>query len=139
MVVVDLAPGDHTIKWTLSGYSQLTAIINVGSTGIVTCKSVTGGSCGSSISPGVLVSGSTITGYILYGVTPTPSNDMCSWIVGLGGWDAIKAYDIMSLVGAYSGNVNIGFTVTSASIMGAVAYYSGNASSGNSLTGCVFT
>ncbi len=73
--------------------------------------------------------------------TPIPQSvvDMCSWAVGLGGWKAIKAYDIMSLVSAYSGISNVGFMVTSANIMGAVAYYSGNVSNGNSLTGCAFT
>ncbi|MFH1769087.1 MAG: hypothetical protein ABH833_00275 [Parcubacteria group bacterium] len=135
MVVIDLAPGDHTVKWTLSGYSQLVAVINVGSTGIVTCKSVTGGSCGSSTSPGVVVSGSTVTGYLKSGEI----SNICSWITGLGGRTAITAYNIMSLVSAYSGATNVGFTVTASHIMGVVAYYSGNVSSGNSLTGCAFT
>jgi hypothetical protein len=75
--------------------------------------------------------------------TPTPVPGICSWITGIGGWNAISAYNIMTLVSAYSGSTSIGFTVTAIHIMGTVAYYgakgTGNPSSGNNLTGCVFT
>ncbi len=74
--------------------------------------------------------------------TPTPS-DICTWITAQGGWNAITAYNIMTLVSAYSGTTNIGFTVTAIHIMGTVAYYGAkgtdNPSAGNGLTGCGFT
>ena len=143
MVVVNLTPGDHTVKWTLSGYNTLESVITVSSTGAVSCKGVTGGSCNISTPPGVIVSGTTVTGYLKVSGTPTPtpvpSSSICAWITGLGGRTAITAYSIMTLVSAYSGATSIGFTVTASHIMGAVAYYSGNVTSGNSLTGCAFT
>jgi hypothetical protein len=64
---------------------------------------------------------------------------ICSWITSKGGWQHLAVFDIMTLVGAYLGQTNIGFTVTSAHIMGCVAYYLNNMPSGNSLTGCSFT
>ncbi len=67
---------------------------------------------------------------------------ICSWLTVLGGPPAIMAFDIMSLVSAYVGATNIGFTVISDHIMGGVAYYLGkptnNTSNGNALTGCNF-
>lgn len=63
---------------------------------------------------------------------------VCSWIISRGGWHLVSAFDIMTLVSAYSGQQNLGFTVSSAYIMGAVAYYSDNIVSGNNLTGCNF-
>lgn len=44
----------------------------------------------------------------------------------------------MTLVSAYLGQTNLGFTITVTHIIGAVAYYLNNPSSGNSLTGCSF-
>jgi len=94
MVVVDLSPGSHTIRWDLPGYSQLVAVINVGTTGIVTCTSVTGGSCASSSPPGVTISGNTVYGYLFASAvtptpvvtpTPTPSGAAISNIVALTG------------------------------------------------------
>jgi hypothetical protein len=73
MVFVDLSPGDHTVKWTLNGYIQLIAVINVSTGGIVSCKSVTGGACGSSTPPGVTIAGNTITGYLKSTSTSTPT------------------------------------------------------------------
>jgi hypothetical protein len=64
--------------------------------------------------------------------------DICNWITSIGGWNKLATYDIMMMVGAYLGQNNIGFTVTSSYIMGAVAYYLGRLSDGNSLTGCTF-
>lgn len=145
MAVLQLTEGTHTIRWTLGGYQTLEAQVSVGPTGAVTCLSVVSGNCNSGTPPGVIVSGSTITGYLKAAATPTPTPeaDICSWITSLGGWKAIAAYDIMTLVSAYSGQVNLGFTVTAAHIMGAVSYYSnkvgGTPASGNSLTGCNFT
>lgn len=151
MVVIQLTEGIHTIRWTLAGYDTIDAQISISATGAVTCLGVTGGSCGSTAPPGVMITGSTVTGYLKAITTPTPTPtptpapgaNICTWITGLGGWRAIGAFDIMTLVSAYSGQVSLGFTVTAAHIMGTVAYYSnktsGTADSGNALTGCAFT
>lgn len=74
MTIINLPEGTHTIKWTLSGYNDLTAQIRVSSTGAVTCISVSSGSCGGSSIPRVSISGSTVTGYMKSGSqTPTPT------------------------------------------------------------------
>ena len=66
--------------------------------------------------------------------------DICIWIIDLGGWESITAFDIMTLVSAYSGNTDVGFVVTAAHIMGCVAYYGASSpTNGNNLTGCEFT
>ncbi len=65
--------------------------------------------------------------------------DICTWIIGRGGWSSLSTYDIMTLVSAYLNQTTLGFTVTTAHIMGVVAYYLDNLTSGNSLTGCSFT
>ena len=64
--------------------------------------------------------------------------DVCSWITGKGGCDALAAFDIMTLVKGYIGKESLGFTVTASHISGAVAYYLGQKASGNTLTGCNF-
>lgn len=133
MVLVDLTAGDHTIKWTLSGYSQLTAVINVSSTGAVTCKSVTGGSCGSSYPPGVVISGSTVTGYLASGATPTPtptptpSPGYSNWVASMGGIAGIKGNLIAvgNIIDGYIGIVNLGFTVTLGNVGTTLDYYLG--------------
>lgn len=63
---------------------------------------------------------------------------ICPWIESKGGWVNVAIFDIMTLVSAYLGQTNIGFTVTIAHIMGSIAYYLNNVPSGNSLTGCQF-
>lgn len=74
MTIINLPEGTHTIKWTLSGYNDLTAQIRISSTGLVTCISVSSGSCGGYSVPRVSISGSTVTGYMKSGVsTPTPT------------------------------------------------------------------
>jgi len=133
MVTVNLSPGQHTIEMTLAGYDTLKAVINVSSTGTVTCVSVLNGYCNSSAHPGVKIYYGAVTGYL-----KASTVGACQWITGKGGWDGIVAYDIMSLVKGYTKQENLGFTVRSADIMGAIAYYSGNKTSGNSLTGCNF-
>ena len=62
--------------------------------------------------------------------------DICAWITSKGGWTNLAIFDIMTLVSAYLGQTNLGFTVTIAYIQGAIAYYLGRLSSGNSSTGC---
>ncbi|OGT36560.1 MAG: hypothetical protein A3F11_00460 [Gammaproteobacteria bacterium RIFCSPHIGHO2_12_FULL_37_14] len=71
-------------------------------------------------------------------VTIIPT-DICTWITSKGGWNNLRIFDIMTLVSAYLGQTNLGFTITIAYIMGAVAYYLNNLQSGNSLTRCSFT
>lgn len=66
------------------------------------------------------------------------ATDICVWITSKGGWTNLAVFDIMTLVSAYLGQTNLGFTVTIAHIMGGVAYYLDNQSSGDSLTGCSF-
>lgn len=74
MVVINLTEGTHTIKWSLSGYNDLTAQIRVSSTGAVTCISVTGGSCSGSTPPTVSINGSTVTGFLKSTSGPPPSD-----------------------------------------------------------------
>jgi hypothetical protein len=127
MVIVDLTAGEHTVKWTLSGYSQLIAVINVSSAGAVTCKSVTGGSCGSSTPPGVVVSGSTVTGYLLSGATPTPTPGYNSWVASMGGATGIKGNLIAvgNIIDGYIGIASLGFTVTLGNVGTTIDYYLG--------------
>ncbi len=87
----------------------------------------------------------TIDSDVLYMQQPIPCitinasiTNICTWITSKGGWVNISVFDIMTLVSAYLGQTNIGFTVTISHIMGGVAYYLNNLSSGNSLTGCSF-
>lgn len=131
MVTVDLVAGDHTIKWTLSGYSQLAVVINVSTTGAVMCKSVTGDPCGSSSPPGVVVSGSTVTGYLLSGATPTPTPTptpgYSNWLTSMGGVAGIKGNLIAvgNIIDGYIGIANLGFTVTLGNIGTTLDYYLG--------------
>ncbi len=82
---------------------------------------------------------------VLYMQQPIPcitinasTTSICTWIISKGGTTNIAVFDIMTLVSAYLGHTNIGFTVTISHIMGGVAYYLDNVSSGNSLAGCSF-
>ena len=72
---IELALGEHTVKWSNAGYDDLIAKINVMDTG-VSCVSVDvpGGACGSTTPPGVVVSDFTVTGYL------KKTADICSWI-----------------------------------------------------------
>ncbi len=65
--------------------------------------------------------------------------DICAWITSKEGWTGLHIFDIMTLVSAYLGQINLGFTIATAHIMGTVAYYLNNLASGNSLTDCSFT
>ncbi len=129
MVVVDLTPGDHTIKWTLSGYSQLVAVINISSTGLVACKSVTGGSCSLSTPPGLIVSGSTVTGFLKSAGTPTPVPviNYSAWVTSMGGASGIKSNLIAvgRIIDGYIGIASLGFTVTLGNVGTTIDYYLG--------------
>lgn len=145
MVVFDLAPGNHTIVMTLSGYSTLTAVINVSTTGVVTCLNVTGGICGSSYAPGLVVSGTTVIGYLnsLSTVTPTPTSTpsgmICSWISLKGGASSLSASSVFEIEDAYVGLRDIGFTPTLSEVLGTEDFYVGLMESGKNLTGCNYT
>lgn len=132
MVLVNLAPGNHTIEWSLSDYETITATIKVGVTGIVSCISVVAGICADFIS----IVGTTVTGLLKQIVVTAP---VCDWISGVGGWQELATFDIMDLIQGYLNIKNLGFTVSTAHIMGAIAYYNNQLSSGNTLTGCEFT
>jgi len=140
MVVASLVEGNNTITWTLDGYQQLTAIINVSPTGVATCVSVTGGLCKDSKAPTVIVAGTTITGYLAPSSqttpTPSPSSGICDWITSKGGKSNLGSFDISTLVMAYLGFENLGFQVTSAHISGCIMYYLGVTNEGDTLTGC---
>ncbi len=140
MVIASLVEGSNTITWTLAGYQTLTAIIDVSPTGVATCISVSGGICKDTKAPTVIVTGTTITGYLApesSGTpTPKPTNGICDWINSKGGKSALGSFDISTLVMAYLGFENVGFQVTSAHISGCIMYYLGIPSEGDSLTGC---
>lgn len=131
MATVNLTPGEHTVEAELIGYATFKGVIRVSDSGIVYCVSVDGGSCGALGTPGMSISYNVVTA-----IMKAISVEVCDWVSGVGGWDQLAAFDIMTLVKSYVGQENIGFTVTSAYIMGAIAYYSDNKTSGNQLTGC---
>lgn len=64
MATVNLAPGEHTVVYTKDGYHDLVITFDVSTTGVVTCKTVSGGVCNRTAPPGCMVSGRTLTGYI---------------------------------------------------------------------------
>ena len=133
MVIVDLVPGDHTVKFTLAGYNTLNATINVSSTGIVTCVSVTGGACGGSALPRVAISGSTVTGYLVSVTTPTPTptpvpvTTYTAWVISIGGSLAIQGnlVAVGSIIDGYIGITYLGFTVTLGNVGTTIDYYLG--------------
>lgn len=127
---VELSLGTHSVRFENVGYDILLAEIDVAETG-VSCLSVTDGLCGSLVPPGVIASNFLVTGYLKEAPAP-----VCSWITGLGGWEAIMASHIMDIVSAYLGVTGLGFAVTVSHIMGAVAYYLNEPESGDGLTGC---
>lgn len=133
MVTVNLTPGDHEIEWSLDGHETLTAIINISSTGVLTCMNVIVGTCEDKIS----VIGNAVTA-ILKAITGPPAN-ICEWIVDKDGAGSVAAYDIIELVREYIQPGGLDFTVSTSDIMGLVAYYNKQLNSGNALTGCEFT
>jgi len=66
-------------------------------------------------------------------VKPT---DVCSYIESLGGADSIGMFDVLDVLGAYKGDVDIGFTPGIFDVLGVIAYYKGDHTSGDELTGC---
>ena len=119
MTTIDLAPGDHTIKWSLSGYEPLTATINVGNTGTISCVSVISHTCTEMIS----IVGDLVIGLLrlISGVT------FDSWIESKGGVAAIKGNLIImgEFTDAYYGLTDIGFTPTLTDMGRFIDYYYG--------------
>ena len=66
-------------------------------------------------------------------VMPT---DVCSYIEHIGGIESVGVFNILDIIGAYKGDMNIGFTPGLYDVMGAIAYYKGDHTSGDELTGC---
>jgi len=118
---IELALGEHTVKWSKAGYDDLIAKINVTDTG-VSCVSVDvpGGACGSTTPPGVVISDFTVTGYLKKII-----KDFASWITGKGGKDSIEYADVLEIGDAYLGIEDIGFTPTYDNVLTAGDYYLG--------------
>ncbi len=60
---------------------------------------------------------------------------ICNWISSIGGWKAIKAKDVLTLMTAFIDGKGA-FKVTSSDVMGVIAYYIDEQAKGNKLTGC---
>ena len=65
MVIANLKKDTYIIKWTNSGYNNLSAKIKISPTGAVSCISVLGGTYEGASIPKVSISDSTITGYLI--------------------------------------------------------------------------
>jgi len=119
---IELALGEHTVKWSKAGYDDLIAKINVTDTG-VSCVSVDvpGGACGSTTPPGVVISDFTVTGYL----KKTAIADFDSWVATKGGTDSIEYADVLEIGDAYLGIADIGFAPTYDNVLTAGDYYLG--------------
>jgi hypothetical protein len=115
-----LATGDHNITISKNNYETVTAKINVSSTGAVTCKSVTGGSCGGTGYPRVDALGTSVKVYMATGVT----DGKCVWI---NAQTHNQTHWISELIKAYFGRTDLGFVVEghSAYISSAIKVYFG--------------
>ena len=60
----------------------------------------------------------------------------CAWVDIHGGKENIKMFDILDILGAYKGDVSIGFTPGMFDVMGVIAYYKGDYTAGDGLLGC---
>jgi len=76
-----------------------------------------------------------VTSYIfeLYWSLPV---DICSWITGLGGWEAITSMHVLDLLKARLGIIDLGFTVTSVHRLGVLNYRLDDSVNGDYWTGC---
>ena len=122
---IELSTGQHTVKWSKTGYDDLIATINVTDTG-VSCVSVDvpGGACYSSTPPGVLIPSSfTVVGYLKK--TTGAVTDFDSWVASKGGKDSIEYADVLEIGDAYLGFVDIGFTPNYTNVLTAGDYYLG--------------
>ena len=123
MEEVKLSPGQHEVKWTLSGHDTLTATIEVSNTGVI-CISVIDGVCRSIIPPGVTISGWAVTGHLKPSGVAPPTN-FSSWVTSKGGKDAITYADTLEIGDAYIGLADVGFTVTYSHVLTCGDYYLG--------------
>jgi len=69
---------------------------------------------------------------------PEPEPEICQYIESLGGVDSISMFDVLDVLGAYKGDMDIGFTPGMFDVMGIIAYYKGDRISGDELTGCTW-
>ena len=115
--VVELALGQHNVLWSMDGYADLKAIIDV-TESAVSCVSVTGGSCGSITPPGVVASGFAVTGYLAEAAA-----DIHSWLTEKGGKEDVDSAEFVELKMAYLGIMPLPFTTTSSHVVGTKYYY----------------
>ena len=148
MATKSLTEGNHTIQVSLAGYDTLNATINVTADGVL-CVSVVNGACGGSDLPRVEVSGANVTPrtVTVYLKEATTASDVCSWIIGLGGWKSIEwTAHVLEAYYVYIGATghSVGFSpVTWDDVLGLYYYYinqtANNPALGNSKTGCSFS
>jgi len=119
MVIANLSSGNHTIEWSIGGYTTITATISISTTGIITCSNVIGGSCGNSIS----IIGNTITGLLV----PSSSVSFNNWVTNKGGPTKIKGNLLImgEFIDGYFGSINIGFSPTLQNMGLFIDYYFG--------------
>jgi len=94
---------------------------------------VTGGICGSVSPPGVSISGSVVTGYLVpvTTITPTPTPvpvaSYTAWVTSHGGASGLKSnlVSVGNIIDGYIGIVNLGFTVTLGNVGTTIDYYLG--------------
>ena len=114
---VELSLGQHQVLWSLAGYADLNATIDV-TESAVTCVS---GPCGVTGPPGVIASGFVVTGHLLESAV----NDFTSWVESKGGSGSIEYADALEIGDGYLGLENIGFTPTYADVLTCGDYYLG--------------
>ncbi len=142
---IELALGEHTVKWSKAGCEDLIATINVTDTG-VSCVSVEGGACGSTTPPGVITSDFTVTGYLKETFT------ICDYIDSAG-WDNLTSDHVYALYYKFIGLDTVAentrkkipeakrpstfpCSITSDYVFGTYYYFIGLKSLGNNKTGC---
>ena len=114
---VELSLGPHSVLWSMAGYADLNATIDV-TESAVSCVSVTGGSCSSITPPGVVASGFAVTGYLAEAAA-----DIYSWLAEKGGKEDVDSAEFVELKMAYLGIAPLPFTPTSSHVVGTKYYY----------------
>jgi len=109
--IQSIPPGTYTLILRLAGYQDFTTTITI-SAGITTTPPT------AQLVPTVQVA------------------TICTWIPANGGIHPMPVANISSLISAYLGYSNAGFTVSASHISGAISYYLGYVASGNSMAGC---
>ena len=123
MVEIELSLGEHSVLWSLAGYADLNATIDVRESA-VSCVSVIGGSCGSITPPGVVASGFSVTGYLKELAVVT---DFTSWVESKGGVAAIEGNKVavFEIKDGYAGIEDLGFIVVKSDVFTIKDYYAG--------------